>query len=83
MPPPKVGIAKRCFDDSLFKVMSARDIIRQIEALSPEEQREVLAYLDAKKSEIQRDNVGRRMNFKDAKTHVFTTYRDVLEKLAK
>jgi len=26
---------------------------------------------------------GKRMSFKDAKKHVFTTYRDVLEKLAK
>jgi hypothetical protein len=26
---------------------------------------------------------GKRMSFKEAKKHVFTTYRDVLEKLAK
>jgi hypothetical protein len=26
---------------------------------------------------------GKRMNFQEAKKHVFTTYRDVLEKLAK
>ena len=62
--------------------MSARDVIQQIEALPPEEQREVMAYVDAKKSEMAAKS-GERMNFKDAKEHVFTTYRDVLEKLAK
>ena len=64
--------------------MSARDVIRQIEALSPEEQREVIAYLETKLAERAKESQGgKRMNFTDAKKHVFTTYRDVLEKLAK
>ena len=63
--------------------MSARDIIRQIEALPPEEQREVMAHVDTMKSAMTGKKPGKRMNFKDAKKHVFTTYRDVLEKLAK
>jgi hypothetical protein len=63
--------------------MSAREIIRQIEALPPEEQREVMDYVDAKKAEMSEKKAGEHMSFKDAKKHVFTTYRDVLEKLAK
>ncbi len=63
--------------------MSARDVIRQIEALPPEEQREVFDYVDAKKTEAAATKAGKPMSFQDAKKHVFTTYRDVLEKLAK
>lgn len=62
--------------------MSAREVIRQIEALPFEELREVMAYMDAKKAEVGQ-MAGNRVSFKGAKKHGFTTYRDVLEKLAK
>ena len=54
----------------LAKPMSARDIIRQIEALPPEEQREVMAHVDTMKSAMTEKKSGKRMNFKDAKKHV-------------
>jgi len=63
--------------------MSARDIIRQIEALPPEEQREVIAFCHAKETEAKPEVAVKRMSFQEAKKHVFTEYRDVLEELAK
>jgi hypothetical protein len=63
--------------------MSARDIIRQIEALPPEEQREVLTFVRAKEAELKGDASEAHMSFQEAKKHVFTEYRDVLEQLAK
>jgi hypothetical protein len=63
--------------------MSARDIIRQIEALPPEEQQEVITFVRAKEAELQAGSVEPHMSFQDAKKHVFTEYRDVLEELAK
>jgi len=63
--------------------MSAREVIRLIEALPLDQQREVIAFVDAKKSAMAESESGERMSFSEAKKHVFTTYRDVLEKLAK
>ena len=61
-----------------------RDIIRQIEALPPEEQREVMAFCRAKEATAQPEGASdTRMSFQEAKKHVFTEYRDVLEELAK
>jgi hypothetical protein len=54
-----------------------------IEALPPDEQREVAAFIESKKSAIIEKSSRERMSFQEAKKHVFTTYRDVLEKLAK
>jgi hypothetical protein len=62
--------------------VSASEIIRQIEALPENEQREVFAFVDARMHALQ-GKPENRMSFNDAKKHVFTTYRDVLEKLAK
>ncbi len=63
--------------------MSARDVIRQIEALPPDEQREVITFVRAKAAELQGGSAEVHMSFQDAKKHVFTEYRDVLEELAK
>jgi len=63
--------------------MSAREVIRLIKALSPEERKKVFAFLEEEKSETTQKASRKKMNFRDAKKHVFTTYRDVLEKLAK
>lgn len=63
--------------------MSARDIIRQIQALPLEERQEVIAFFQAEQAEVKAEAVGKRMSFREAKEHVFTEYRDVLEELAK
>jgi hypothetical protein len=63
--------------------MSARDIIRQIEALPPEEQREVIAFCQGRLDEAKTDAEDKGMSFQEAKQHVFTEYRDVLKELAK
>lgn len=63
--------------------MSAREVIRLIEGLPEDERREVVEFCHAKEMAMKPSASGKRMNFQDAKKHVFTTYRDVLEKLAK
>ncbi len=63
--------------------MSAREVIRLIKALPPDERKKVLAFLEEEKSGTGEKTSRKKMSFRDAKKHVFTTYRDVLEKLAK
>ena len=63
--------------------MSAREVIRLIEALPLSKQRKVVAFVDSSKSKLTGEKPANRMSFKDAKKHVFTIYGDVLEKLAK
>ena len=63
--------------------MSARDVIRQIEALSPEEQREVKEYL-LREEGASYQSV-RRMELKDAalaSERVFTEHSELFRKLA-
>jgi hypothetical protein len=62
--------------------MSAREVIRLIDALPQQELDEVLEFCHAKKFAVKTQAEGTRMSFQEAKKHVFTTYRDVLEKLA-
>jgi hypothetical protein len=63
--------------------MSARDIIRQFEALPPEEQREVMAYVEqARKSKVDKASQ-QPMSVDDAGDHVFENYDELLAKLAK
>ena len=85
--PPEGGTTLQCLLAGTFAFifqvyMSARDVIRQIEALPPEEQREVITFVRAKEAELKSSS-GEHMSFQDAKKHVFTEYRDVLEELAK
>jgi len=63
--------------------MSAREIIRLIDALPEGEFVEVLAFVEAKKSAVAQQASASRLSFQDAKKHVFTQYGDLLERLAK
>jgi hypothetical protein len=62
--------------------MSAREVIRLIDALPQQELDEVLEFCHTKKFAVKTQAEGTRMSFKEAKKHVFTIYKDVLEKLA-
>jgi hypothetical protein len=62
--------------------MSARDVIRQIEALPLNEQREVIAYLERVRSTKREESNPEPMGVDDAIEHVFKNYDGLLEKLA-
>ena len=81
--PPQLPVGSPRGVGYSFSVMSAREVIRLIEALPQPELREVLEYCHAKEASLETQAGSKRMSFQDAKKHVFTTYRDVLEKLAK
>jgi hypothetical protein len=62
--------------------MSARDIIRQFEALPPEEQRQVMAYVEQARKATEDKAPDHGMNVDDAIDHVFENYDQLLAKLA-
>ncbi len=70
----------------ILAAMSAEEIIRQIRAMSPEEQAEIAAFLRGMKTGVVREDAGaaggRAENFRKAADHVFTEYQELLHKLA-
>lgn len=62
--------------------MSARDIIRQIQALPLEERQEVMEYLEKNRAATAAEEPSAPMSVDDAIEHVFKGYDGLLSKLA-